>query len=221
MKIVKVSTQAELEQAIKDATAEIWLIGSGDFTVSDSAQVTACGSARVTACDSARVAACDSAQVTAYDSAQVTASKQVAVTITGGKPKVVGGVKILYKHPTTMKEWLENYALKPAKGIVVLYKGVDANYNSEHGTNYAPGSTPSASDWDGGKRECGGGLHFSPAPAMALKFTNAKKFVACPVKVSEIRHPKKDDAYPDKVKAQRVVKPGCYEVDIHGNPVKS
>jgi hypothetical protein len=76
-------------------------------------------------------------------------------------------------------------------------------------------STP-APDWDGGKEECGGGLHFSPRPSAALAFDNlATRFIACPVLLKEIKvH--SNATYPEKVKAPRVYKP-CYEVDIDGN----
>ena len=85
-------------------------------------------------------------------------------------------------------------------------------------TIHKPGSTPSAPDWDGGKEECGYGLHFSPLPFLAVKFDpSARKYVACPVLVSEIVvH--ENAAYPDKVKAPRVYQP-TWEVDIDGNPI--
>jgi hypothetical protein len=192
---------------------------SSQVTACGSSQVTAYGSSQVTAYGSSQVRACDSSQVTAYDSSQVRASKQVAVTIHGKYPKVVGGVKIHFKTPGTTKEWIDNYAVETKRGIAILYKGVDENFMSPRGGNYTPGTTPEAKDWDGGKEECGGGFHFSPVPAMTLKYNgSAKKFVACPVKVSEIVvH--KDAMYPDKVKAPRVCAP-CYEVDINGKRVE-
>jgi hypothetical protein len=105
-------------------------------------------------------------------------------------------------------------------GIVVLYKAVDGNFRASYNRfPYEPGSTPAAPDWDGGVRECGGGLHFSPQPAAATAFYNGsdRRFVACPVRLEDIVvH--RDPMYPNKVKA-----PGCcapvYEVDIHGVPV--
>ena len=128
----------------------------------------------------------------------------------------VGGVEIKYKAPKTAAEWLAHYEVKPVRGVAILYKGVDAQYKSPRGGNYTPGTKPQCEDWDGGAEECGGGLHFSPAPFLTLKYApNAVKWVACPVKVSEIVvHP--EARYPDKVKAPRVCAP-CYEVDIDGN----
>jgi hypothetical protein len=194
---------------------------------SDSAQVTAYGSAQVTASDSAHVTAYDSAQVTAYGSAQVTASdsvhvrasKYVAVTVHGNNIKVIGGVRIDIPAVTTAQKWCEFYGVEIKRGIAILFKAVHDDYKSAHGCSYAPGTKPAAPDWDGGEKECGGGLHFSPRPWMALRFDgDATRFVACGISLKEIVvH--KDASYPDKVKAPRVARP-CVEVDIDGNPVK-
>jgi hypothetical protein len=77
---------------------------------------------------------------------------------------------------------------------------------------------PEAKDWDGMARECGGGLHFSPHPVMALEFnTSAVKFVACPVALEDIVvH--KNAQYPQKIKAKRVCAP-IWEVDREGNAI--
>ena len=216
--IVKVNNQAEMEAALKDPNAEVWLLGNGVYTVTGSQSVTASGSASVTASGSASVRAWGSASVTASDSASVTATTQVPVLIMSTKVKADGGVQINYKTPTTATEWLANYGVKPARGIAILYKGVNDEYKSEYGGVYTPGTKPVAKDWDGGKEECGGGFHFSPHPALTLKFApNAKRFVACPIKVSEIAvH--KDARYPDKIKAPRVYGE-IYEVDINGERI--
>ena len=208
-------------------SAQVRAYDSAQVRAYDSAHVTACGSAQVRAYDSAQVRAYDSAQVTAcgsaqvraYGSAQVTASKQVAVTITG-KPKVTGGIQIKYKGPTTARQWLDNYGVKAVKGVVTLYKIVRDDFKSQYGTSYAPGSTPKADDWDGGKAECGRGLHFCPDPTLCIQFDSmGTKFIACPVKVSEIAvH--KDPQYPTKIKAPRVCSP-TWEVDIFGKSVKA
>jgi hypothetical protein len=79
-RLVRCTTQAELDAALTQSDTDIWLVGSGTFSVSGSAQVTASGSAQVTAYDSAQVTAYGSAQVTAYDSAQVTAYGSAQVT---------------------------------------------------------------------------------------------------------------------------------------------
>lgn len=127
-----------------------------------------------------------------------------------------GGHKIKAMKAKTAKEWCEFYGVKVIRGCAILFKALDSNFNSPHGANYSPGSKPVADDWDGGDRECGGGLHFSPHPAMAKSFNmSAEKYAACPVKLDDIVvHP--NGSSPEKVKAEKVSRP-CYEVDIHGN----
>jgi len=141
----------------------------------------------------------------------------IAVTIHGSKVKVTGGTAIKVVAPGTTAAWLKNYGLVANRGIVILFKAVRDDWRSGYGMDYTPGSVPVAEDWDGGVAECGGGLHFSPIPWMARSFDYAAtRFVGCPVRVSQIRKPRADDQYPEKVKA-----PGCcgpvFEVDEDGN----
>jgi hypothetical protein len=136
--------------------------------------------------------------------------------------KCKGGVQKIALIPKTAAEWCEFYGVDVKRGIATLYKAVDADFSTDRARSknisYAPGETPEAPDWDGGKNECGNGLHFSPFPGAALKFNNGAHFVACPVKLSEIVvHP--DGDYPEKVKAPRVYKP-CYEVNIRGERIQ-
>jgi hypothetical protein len=220
MKTIRCTTQEEFDEAIESGAKDIDIVlaGNGYFYVSGSAQVRATGSAQVTAYDSAQVRATGSAQVTAYGSAQVTATKYVAITVHGDKIKVIGGVRVDIPAIETATQWCEFYGVGIKRGVAELYKAVRDDYLSAHGCSYAPGTKPEAEDWDGGEKECGGGLHFSPRPFMALAYDgSATKFVACGVKVSEIAVHKNAD-YPDKVKAPRVVR-ACVEVDIDGNPV--
>jgi hypothetical protein len=228
---VKCSTQAELDAALKDPNVWPELVGGGEFEIYDSAQVTAYGSAQVTAYDSAQVRAYDSAQVTiydsaqvraygsaqvrAYDSAQVRASKYVAITKTGKNVKATGGVQIDYQSPQSLAEWFEEYDVTSTDGVVILYKAVGSDFTSQRGGNYTPGTTPKSDKWNT-TDECGAGLHFCGTPHHALRFySEAKRFVACPVAVESIAFTANGD-YPTKVKAPCVVAPGCWEVDING-----
>ncbi len=129
-----------------------------------------------------------------------------------------GGVLIQIPEITTAEEWCEFYGVEVRRGVVTLFKAVDKNFKSGHGFEYKPGSKPRAPDWDGGENECGGGLHFSPRPALALQFMpEAARFVGCPVKVAEIVvH--KSPMYPSKVKAPGVCRP-VFEVDIDGERI--
>jgi len=196
---------------------------SSRVTALDSSQVTALDSSQVRALCSSRVTALDSSQVTALDSSQVTASKYVAVTVDPAHcGKVTGGVQIKPPPIKTADEWCDFYGVPVKRGVAILFKAVDDDYSTENARNaeifYKPGEQPFAKDWDGGEEECGGGLHFSPTPYHALGFSSdAKHFIACPIKASEIvvHFPAR---YPAKVKAPRLCKP-CYEVDIDGNPI--
>jgi hypothetical protein len=129
-----------------------------------------------------------------------------------------GGIVLDLLIPKTGAEWCDFYGLDVKDGVVVLFKAVGPRFRSRNGVHYTPGTEPAAPDWDGGAQECGGGLHFSPHPQMALEFVSASEhFIACPVKVDEIVvHP--DGVYPQKVKAPRVCAP-CWEVDRDGEPV--
>jgi hypothetical protein len=156
--------------------------------------------------------------VTAYGSSRVTAAKCVAVTNHSKLTTLDGGVLIELPTIKTAEQWCEFHGVEVKDGIATLFKAVSNDFKSGYGFDYAPGTEPKAPDWDGGEAECGGGLHFSPRPVQALQFMpEAKRFVACPVKLDEIAvH--ENAIYPDKVKA-----PGCcapvWECDIDGNRI--
>ena len=109
--------------------------------------------------------------------AKVTA--KVAVLILG-KAQVEGGHQTRIEI-NTPQDWCDYYGITVEDGVAVLYKALDGEMRSPKGFLYQPGSTPAADDWDGDARECGGGLHFSPTPTMAMEFhADAKRFAACP-----------------------------------------
>ena len=228
MKEVKVTNQAELDQALKSGDYPI-LIGGSEFDVSGSATVRAYGSATVRAYGSATVTACDFATVTAYDSATVraygsatvTASKFVAVTKHSIYTKIDGGVIIdVTGACNTPTNWCDFYGIKVKDGIAIVFKGVDGNYRSPRGFDYSPGSTPIAPDWDGGKIECGQGLHFSPRPEMVREFIIAPDHImACPVRLSDMAVYGQGQ-YPQKCKALGCCAP-IWEVDIEGNKIET
>ena len=243
MKTLTVTTQQELDAALKEWTADthypIEIKGRGYFEISGSATVWASGSATVQAYGSATVRASDSATVQAYGSATVHASGSATVrafgsatvraygsaTVRAGQYNAVvlsglatsqGGVIVCVPKLTTPQEWCEFYGVQVIDGVAMLYKGLDVNFKSPYGTSYQPGETPIAHDWDGGKEECGGGLHFSPRPFMTLEFNpSATKFCACPVALTDIVvHP--HGSSPQKVKARGCCVP-VMECDVDGN----
>jgi hypothetical protein len=138
------------------------------------------------------------------------------------KPNIPGAIILETPKIETSADWCDYYGAKVEDDVAILFKAVDDDYSTGNargkGIFYTPGSQPEAPDWDGGKAECGGGLHFSPHPVIALQFNDgATKFVACPVALSDIVvH--KNASYPNKIKAPRVCAP-VFEVDRDGEPV--
>ena len=233
MNWTKCSTQAELEAAV--ASGEGAEVSCGEFCASgsasvwayDSASVRAYGSASVRAYDSASVRAYGSASVRAYGSASVWAygsasvwaGKSVAVHKHSTKAKIVGGVVIKPYRPTTAKAWCKEYHVEVVAGVATVYKAVRENYQSSLGGDYTPGTVPVAHDWDGGEAECGGGLHFSPTPMMALDFDpQATRFMECRIALKDMRTPKAGDELPHKCKARGCCKP-VRECDRNGKLV--
>jgi hypothetical protein len=205
----------------------------------ESASVVARGSASVVAWESASVEARESASVVAWGSASVRAhtrskikaSKSAVVMQHSADAKITGGRVLDMTPPRTARDWCEFHGVEIRKGgglskklkgqdVAILFKALGEGYMAGHGFSYVPGTAPEAPDWDGGKRECGGGLHFSPHPVMAEEFKESPKhFVACPVLVSEIVvHP--EGTHPQKVKAPRVCAP-LWECDRDGNKLPS
>ena len=118
-----------------------------------------------------------------------------------------------------MKLWCEFFGVEVKRGHAIVYKAVRDSFSSARGFHYPIGKKVEAPDWDGGKVECGGGLHFSPRAFMALEFdSDAKRFLACRVALEDMRKPHAGDTYPHKIKAR------CcdvlYECDQDGEEIK-
>ena len=223
-KYVEIATQAELD-ALK--MGDVGIVRTGRFVAWESAHVVAWesahvvarGSAHVVARGSAHVVARESAHVVAWESAHVVASQYVAIHRHSTASVVIGGTVIEVKRPVTPGEWAAFYGTPITNDTILVYKALQDDYRSSHGFMYQPGTTVSAPDWDGGQAECGGGLHFSPHPAMALEFDpEATRFMACPVALEDIRAPQESDEYPNKIKARRTSGP-IFEVDRTGKAV--
>ena len=228
-------------RALRNARVELsgdsqaWVWGLASAQAGDRAKVTAWGTATVIATGSASVEALETAMVVAggsvsvraFGAAMVRARGEAAVQSADGAVVVrhgqgtaaVGATAPIATRPGTAAEWCRYYGVRVEDGVAVLYKAVDEHFASYHGTSYRPGSLPAAPDWDGGERECGGGLHLSPRPTFALAAPeDDMRFVACPVRLEDIAvHPR--PLYPDKVKARAVAAP-VYEVREDGTPVE-
>jgi len=145
-----------------------------------------------------------------------TATAKVALLLSGGA-KATGGQQTTLAIDTPA-DWCDYYGVEVTDDVAILYKALNDDFTSPRGMSYAPGTIPEAPDWDGLASECGGGLHFSPTPAMAFDFhSSATRFAACPVRLSDlVVHP--DPQYPQKIKGRACCAP-CYEVDRQGHAV--
>ena len=209
MKYKEVKTQAALDKELAKADPNVIVVcvGKNSFIVRGSSHVVAR----------------ESSHVVAWESSHVEASQYVSVTkrARDSLVSISGGVLIEIPALNTAEEWLDYYGVPIVDGVATLFKAVRQSYGSHFHDDfkYLPGSTPAAPDWDP-VPECGNGLHFSPAPFMALEFYSLEeepRFIACPLRVEEIVvHP--DGTYLNKVKAPRVALP-CYEVDRYGAPL--
>jgi hypothetical protein len=218
--------------ALGEATVEAWGRSSIDaferatVGASESARVWAFGEAAVEARDTCFVEAEGLAHVRAFGASVVRAGGQatieagdgVSVTVHGTTVNVHGGRVTQAAVPQTAEEWCAHYGVTIEDGVAVLYKAVDDDFVSHHGTSYRPGTEPRATDWDGGQAECGGGLHLAPRPGLALpRSYGARRFVACPVRVADIAiHA--NGLYLGTAKVPEVCAP-VYEVDALGQPV--
>ena len=163
-----------------------------------------------------RVEAWGYAQLSAKGAVTGTAAATVAVCVEGAA-KINGGHQTVVRR-STPEEWCAYYGVSVTDGVALVYKGVLDTWRSPHGADYTPGTVPVALDWDGGRRECGAGLHFSPTPRMTHAFiSEPAHYLACPIRLEDIAvHA--DGAYPEKIKARGCCAP-VYEVDEDGEPV--
>ena len=202
----------------ESSSAELWESSSAELRGSSSAELWESSSAVLW--ESSSAVLWGAAQALIHSALSIIAGKFNALTLMPGvKCKIKGGIKIRIKQ-TTPREWCEFHGVPIKNGVATVYKAVGDDFKSPHGTDYSPGTSPEAADWDGGKEECGGGLHFSPTPRMAREYnSSAVKYLGCPVKLSEMSF-KYSAANTPKCKAKRVFGK-CFEVDIDGKPVKS
>lgn len=199
--MIEVHNQKELDDALKNYQAEEIVCRDGYFMLSGNSRATLSGNSRATLSDNSRAEA----------------SPYCAVVIDSENAKVTGGVQIKIPKVFTPQVWCDYNGVEVVDGVAILYKALDENYKSGYGAEYRPGTIPIAPDWDGGRKECGGGYHFCASPRIARdRFNNkATKFSACPVALADcatITNPE----YRDKIKAQGCCAP-IWEVDIDGN----
>ena len=204
------------------ASVEAW--GNSSVVARGNSSVVARENSSVVARENSSVEAWENVFVRLFSALKIKASAHVAIMQHGTARSIDGGRVLEVNKPSTSAEWCDHYGVTVSNGIATLFKAVDDDYSTHRARvvdiTYAPGAIPVAPDWDGGEEECGGGLHASPHPKMALEFnSSAKHFVACPVRLDDIVvHP--DGKYPHKVKFKGCAAP-TYEVDRNGNRVEA
>ena len=223
MSVRTVATQSEFDQAVRDGVDRININSTNGVWIEVSAcnlstirafgsfEVSACNLSTVIACGSSTVIAYGSSTIRAWDSSTVIATSRVAVHLHSGLAHVAGGVLIDHtQEPGDAEGWCRYHDVEVIDGIATVYKAVNDEWTTSLGASYAPGSTPSAPDWNA-RPECGHGLHFSPTPIEAMRYhPEATRFVAVGVWVDELVPILGDTP---KCKAPRVVVP-CREVTI-------
>jgi hypothetical protein len=110
------------------------------------------------------------------------------------------------------RDFIREHGLVTEPGTVTMFKAVRDDLRSAHGALYEIGTTVTAADY-APNRACGNGLHFSPAPIMALDYdSSATRFLACAVDRKTMV------ILDDKAKARscRVL----YETDENGNQLQ-
>ena len=220
--VLRDSSHAELRDSShaelwNSSRAELW--NSSHAALWNSSRAELWNSSHAALRDSSHAELRNSSHAELWDSSRAGASRYAALHIHGSDAKAKGGVQIKVPISKTARDWCAFYGVTVEAGLAILFKAVRDDFRSAHGTLYAPGSTPKADDWDGGKAECGGGLHFSFHPQAAKEFDScARRFVACPVLLKHVKvHPNAE--YPEKIKASQVDAP-IWECDEHGEPIK-
>ena len=216
-KRIEVRSQAEFDACVK--LGNIAVVINCRVEARENSSVVARENSSVEAWGNSSVEAWGNVFVRLFSALSVKASLHVSIMVHGKAKTLTGGKRTQANVPKTSKQWCAHYGVEVKKGVATLYKALNEGFVSPHGIAYAPGTIPKAPDWDGGEKECGGGLHFSPHPQMAAAFnTGAKLFVACPVALKDIVvHP--EGQYPEKIKASKCCGP-VWQVDRKGKKIE-
>jgi hypothetical protein len=199
--------------------------GNSNVEAWGNSNVVARGSSNVVAYENSNVVAYENSNVVAYGNSNVVAWGNSSVKVFSEyvnikkalqesviiyidlpkkcKPKKASkSASVLYKKTATYtkKDFLEMY--EPKDGFITLYKSVNPTTLCDFytGTIKYEGVV-TCPDWDADpKRQCGGGLHLSPTPELALSFHRGK-VLKCRVAVKDFVVYRKNI---DKVRCKKV-----------------
>ena len=172
-------------------------------TAYGSSTVTACNNSTVTACGSSTVRACNNSTVRAYDNSTVTEllHSSILINCTGRDILPIkhhSSAQIINQAPFrhSKESFLDIYP-PDDNGFVTLYKVTNQNGRDYKTDSIQYVGTVECPDWDNDhNRQCGGGLHLSPLPELALEYNSGpiKKckvhiddFVVYPHDISKVR----------------------------------
>ncbi|MGN6245155.1 MAG: DUF7666 domain-containing protein [Motilibacteraceae bacterium] len=206
MTTYRVTTQAELDAALvkADEFDEIVIVSESGVWLEVGGFARASGSATVSA----------------SGSATVHAGSHTAVHLRSARATIDGGVLIDHTtlNLTAPADWCDYHGVQVTDGNALLYKAVNANLTSDHGTTYPLGETVTAPDWRD-TYECGNGLHFGPTPHHADAYHSGHdgtRYLAVHVPLQVLRPI--TDGGTAKCKAQSCTV--LHEVDVAGRPVE-
>ena len=173
MKEIIVHTQAELDAAVKEKDCYIVIRDTKEWvSVYDNATIrSVSGNAtiKIFSADVAICSCCMLAVIIMIGCVCKIIKEQKTVTVIKNKIATY-----------TQKDFLDIYPADK-KGDVVLYKSVQEDNTDFHTGKIKYEGTVKCPDWDGNKeRQCGGGLHLSPLPGLALSY-NQGKLLKCKV----------------------------------------
>ena len=238
MSAIEVTTQAQLDKALKalkpgdwivclggdywnplraDGNASVRAYGNASVRAYGNASVEAYGNASVEAYGNASVEADGNASVRAYGNASVEARKYVAIhKFPTSSGKIAGGVIIEVPDLVDGAAWCDFHGVDVADGAAILFKALDEDFSTAHarerGIFYTLGADVEAADWRP-TPECGHGLHACARPWVALRYNRgAARYVQVRVQVADLVVIDQDKV---KVPALTVV---C-ECDLDGEPV--
>ena len=218
VEFTEVNVQCNLIISSTPQNSTVRAYDTSTVTAYGSSTVTAYGSSTVTAYGSSTVRACGSSTVTAYGNAVLSVLRSsvtvmlfnlAVATFIGCEPIVKSCedtatiVRVaVFQHTTQSFTQIYSEQIQ-ADGRILLYKSVQTDATDFYSGTIKYEGIVECPDWDPNpERECGGGLHLSPAPELALSY-NKGKIKRCLV------HPDDIVVYPPNISKVR-----CHKVEV-------
>ena len=185
-------------EARENSSVEAW--GNSSVVAWENSSVVAWENSSVVARGNSSVVARGNSSVEAWensilrslsDDSNITASHNSVIILQECKPSVKISGHATLVNTTQTKHTINTFNEMHGNGSdeIILFKSVRPDNNKDFYTNtieYKVGATVSCPDFDPSTdRECGGGLHLSPSPGLALSY-NKGRVLKCSVKLKDI-----------------------------------